>query len=440
MADSAISVLDLGKRYRIGRREERPDTLASAAWSLLSRPAANLARLRDLRRISPDEQRDDLIWALADVSFAVEEGEVLGIIGRNGAGKSTLLKILSRITEPTCGRAEIRGRVASLLEVGTGFHPELTGRENIYLNGTILGMRKREIDGSFDEIVEFAGIGRFLDTPIKRYSSGMKVRLAFAVAAHLQAEVLLIDEVLAVGDIGFQRKCLGKMHEVSRSGRTVLFVSHSMATISGLCERCIFLDGGRIVADGETRQVVQRYLAAVDEHTEQVDLEDREDREGSGRARITSFDLVSPETGDPVGTALAGERAVFRIGYRVADGASPLSPVQASIQVFTLEGGFLTALTNYVTGDELAPLSGRGYVYCSVPRFPLMEGRYRVSLLLISAEGVVDRLDDAATIEVEAGDFYGTGLQNSFSRQGLFVDQTWSETPPRVSATDAEAP
>jgi lipopolysaccharide transport system ATP-binding protein len=258
MSETAIIVENLGKRYRIGARQERHDSFAEAFTSALLSP---FRRLRNLRQPVP---RDETLWALRNVSFQVEPGEVLGIIGRNGAGKSTLLKLLSRITEPTEGRIKMRGRLGSLLEVGTGFHPELTGRENVYLNGTILGMRRDEIDRKFDQIISFSGIEKFLDTPVKRYSSGMYVRLAFAVAAHLEPEILVVDEVLAVGDAEFQRKCLGKMGEVAREGRTILFVSHSMPAIKSLCTRAILLDHGQLLMDDEVEKVVTTYLKSED--------------------------------------------------------------------------------------------------------------------------------------------------------------------------------
>lgn len=260
-ADVAIRVENLSKRYRIGLKEEIHDTLVGAVLDLFTRPVRNLRRLRRLSTFNGNgHDLEDIIWALKDVSFDVKQGEVLGIIGRNGAGKSTLLKIVSRITEPTKGRVEIHGRVASLLEVGTGFHPELTGRENVYLNGAVLGMTRAEIERKFDEIVDFAGVERFIDTPVKRYSSGMQVRLGFAVAAHLEPEILLVDEVLAVGDAEFQKKCLGKMERVARGGRTVLFVSHNMNAIQTLCSRVIWLDSGTIIGQGEVLEQVESYL------------------------------------------------------------------------------------------------------------------------------------------------------------------------------------
>jgi lipopolysaccharide transport system ATP-binding protein len=255
MNDNTIQVEHLGKRYRLGQHVGY-QTIRETLVNVFSAPFRRNGHGAGARH-------GKYMWALKDISFEVKQGEAIGIIGRNGAGKTTLLKVLSRITEPTEGRATIRGRVGSLLEVGTGFHPELTGRENVYLNGAVLGMKKREIDRKFDEIVEFAEVRPFIDTPLKRYSSGMQVRLAFSVAAHLEPEILLVDEVLAVGDLDFQKKCLGKMGEVTKGGRTVLFVSHNMGSIANLCERTILLDAGKVVEDGETSEVISKYLSAV---------------------------------------------------------------------------------------------------------------------------------------------------------------------------------
>jgi lipopolysaccharide transport system ATP-binding protein len=266
--DSAIRVEKISKRYRIGLKEELHDSFGGAVFAFIKSPFKNYRKYRslykfeDIDNCGKDDMAEDVIWALRDVSFEVKQGEVLGVIGRNGAGKSTLLKILCKITDPTSGSAEIKGRISSLLEVGTGFHQELTGRENIYLNGTILGMTKKEVDRKFDEIVDFSGVEKFLDTPVKRYSSGMAVRLAFSVAAHLEPEVLLIDEVLAVGDTDFQKKCLNKMQEVRQEGRTVIFVSHNMPAVARLCDRAILLDEGRLVQDGSADQVVGRYITS----------------------------------------------------------------------------------------------------------------------------------------------------------------------------------
>lgn len=265
--NTAIKVENISKIYRLGAREEAEESLLKSLAHMLISPVSNYKKYRSLYTFSdldfdnPDANADpNVLWALRNVSFDVSRGEVVGIIGRNGAGKSTLLKILSRITPPARGRIEIHGRTSSLLEVGTGFHNELTGRENVYLNGTILGMRKKEVDRKFDEIVEFSGVEKFLDTPVKRYSSGMRVRLAFAVAAHLEPEILIIDEVLAVGDAAFQEKCLNKMKDVGSQGRTVFFVSHNMPAVSRLCQRVIMLNDGRLTADGETHDIVARYM------------------------------------------------------------------------------------------------------------------------------------------------------------------------------------
>jgi lipopolysaccharide transport system ATP-binding protein len=269
--DIAIKVENISKRYRIGIKDQMHDSFAATIFGLIKSPIDNYRKYRSLYQFDDIEsengqdhntQPSDIIYALRDVSFEVKQGEVIGIIGRNGAGKSTLLKILTRITDPTVGRAEIKGRVSSLLEVGTGFHQELTGRENVFLNGTILGMTKKEVDRKYDEIVAFSGVERFIDTPVKRYSSGMKVRLAFSVAAHLEPEILLVDEVLAVGDLRFQTKCLNKMEDVGKKGRTVLFVSHNLTAVSRLCDRTILMDEGRVIEDGTTNKVMSTYLSS----------------------------------------------------------------------------------------------------------------------------------------------------------------------------------
>src|SRR2546423_4240816 len=272
MSDIAIQVEGLSKRYRIGGEQERYKTLRGTLTDTATAPFRAL-RSTFRRRGRQRSNGNNSFWALKDVSFEIKRGEVVGVIGRNGAGKSTLLKVLSRITEPTEGYADILGGVSSLLEVGTGFHLELTGRENIYLNGAILGMKRVEIDRKFDEIVEFAEVGKFIDTPVKHFSSGMHLRLAFAVAAHLEPDILLVDEVLAVGDIAFQQKCLGKMGDVSKSGRTILFVSHNLGAIAQLCSRCIVLSAGRVLEDGTTQQTVAPYMKSVTKSGNAADLD-----------------------------------------------------------------------------------------------------------------------------------------------------------------------
>ncbi|MGB2965396.1 MAG: ABC transporter ATP-binding protein [Anaerolineales bacterium] len=268
MSINAIKVEKLSKRYRIGYEKQARDTFAEVITDWVSRPIKNYRRLRNLTQFDQsNEEVEDIIWALRDVSFEIKPGEVIGVIGQNGAGKSTLLKILSRITFPTSGIVELNGRVSSLLEVGTGFHPELTGRDNVYLNGTILGMTRDEINRKFDEIVDFSGVSKFIDTPVKFYSSGMGVRLAFSVAAHLEPEILLIDEVLSVGDAAFQKKSLGKMEEVSKEGRTVLFVSHNMGAVRSLCSRGLLLEEGALVKDDDVDLVINSYLSSKDVST-----------------------------------------------------------------------------------------------------------------------------------------------------------------------------
>lgn len=258
MSNTVIKVSNLSKRYRIGLKEDQSETLLGQIGNAFSSPLRNLQRLNRLNKFK--EEDESVFWALKDISFEVKEGEVLGIIGKNGAGKSTLLKILSQITEPTSGKIEVHGRVASLLEVGTGFHPELSGRENIFMNGTILGMTRKEIDRKLDEIIDFSGVEKFIDTPVKFYSSGMKVRLGFSVAAHLEPEILIIDEVLAVGDAEFQKKCLGKMDEVSKvGGRTILFVSHNLKSLSELCSVGVLIESGRILLNSDIENCIKKY-------------------------------------------------------------------------------------------------------------------------------------------------------------------------------------
>ena len=288
---SAIEVKNLSKIYRIGLKEQKQETLTGSIIEAIKKPVRNFRKIKNLQN-SSNHSDEDIFWALKDVSFTLQKGEILGIIGSNGAGKSTLLKLLSRITYPSAGKIECRGKVASLLEVGTGFNPDLTGRENVYLNGTILGLSKKEIDERFADIVEFSGIEKFIETPVKRYSSGMKVRLAFAVAAHLEPEVLIIDEVLAVGDADFQRKCIGKMQEISEgTGRTVLFVSHNMAAVKSLCTRGIVLKSGKKVFDGSQTDAINFYQANLDNASNLDYIDDIENAPGNEFVRVINFGI-----------------------------------------------------------------------------------------------------------------------------------------------------
>ena len=361
--DAAIRVAGLGKRYRIGATVDFTRTLREALMDLPGRLAPAAARPRNQSGAPGDlETPCETFWALRDVTFDVPFGEVLGVIGRNGAGKSTLLKILARITSPTTGRVEMAGRLSSLLEVGTGFHLELTGRENIYLNGALLGMTRAEIDRKFDEMVDFSGVRMFLDTPVKRYSSGQRVRLAFAVAAHLEPEILLIDEVLAVGDAQFQSRCLGKMNEVARSGRTVLFVSHDMAAVSALCSQCLFLKDGRVERLGPTDEVIAAYLEDC-QLAQQTDLSQRRDRKGDGAVVLTAVRFLDGRTRQPVSVALTGQDLVIEISYETrAPQPFRLDNLLVRLNLFNALGQFVTVMNSHVASGAFfsGPLPPRG--------------------------------------------------------------------------------
>jgi lipopolysaccharide transport system ATP-binding protein len=365
--------------------------------------------------------QDDVIWALKDVSFEVKQGEVVGIIGRNGAGKSTLLKILTRITEPTSGSVKLYGRVSSLLEVGTGFHPELTGRENIYLNGAILGMRKAEINRKFDEIVEFAEIEKFLDTPVKRYSSGMYVRLAFAVAAHLEPEILLVDEVLAVGDAQFQKKCLGKMGDVSKEGRTVLFVSHNMAAISTLCSRVLLFDHGEITGIGSPQRVISDYLSqGTVKPASVVDLTNHPGRTKHREIALLSV-WIENRHGIKGGLVKMGE-PVSLCAYFKSSKSIAVPGFGFSIE--DIEGRRIFSFTNHMLPNSDIPRSVKnGVMTCHIPKLPLLAGTYYVTLSLTeSKKEYVDRVERAFSFSVEVDDIYGSGVIPERSQGTIFTD------------------
>lgn len=410
MTDIAIRVENLSKLYHIGRAQQRHDTLRDALSSVFRRQGTGGRRQGEGNR-SPSADDTDL-WALRDISFEVKLGEVVGIIGRNGAGKSTLLKILSRITEPTSGRAEIHGRVGSLLEVGTGFHPELTGRENIYLNGAILGMHRYEIEAKFDEIVAFAEIERFLDTPVKRYSSGMYVRLAFAVAAHLEPEILLVDEVLAVGDVAFQRKCLGKMGEVAHAGRTVLFVSHNMSAVQRLCNQSVLLDAGTIILQDETSRVVALYLASdasVSAPDKWIDLSDSS-RIGSGEARFQRARysgqsveaMLQPVSGGPVDFGLE----------IVSDTSRSIGSL--AVILYDAYGVKLINADTVTQGREIKLNPGTNKIRLRIQELHLNEGTYSVGLWLANPGiNVLDYMEGAFRLQVVAPETHGFGVRPS---------------------------
>jgi lipopolysaccharide transport system ATP-binding protein len=426
---AAITAEALSKEYRLGQLNRRV---------LLREALANV--IRNLRRRAEGEQT---LWALRDVSFRVEEGEVVGIIGRNGAGKSTLLKILSRITYPTSGSMSVRGRLASLLEVGTGFHEELTGRENIYLNGSILGMRKREIDQRMDSIVEFADVEKFLDTPVKRYSSGMRLRLGFAVAAHLDPDVLLVDEVLAVGDAGFQKKCLGAMSHLHAGGRTVLFVSHNLTAVENLCRRTIWIDQGRIRADGDSREVIQSYLATFTEAScFQTDLTRIEHRKGSGEARFTRIEFLDA-AGRPVECLRSGMSVTIRLHYEIH--RRVLEP-HFGFEIYTNTGTLVTSINTWTTGYNLEMLEpGRGHIDVRVDTLNLNPDRYHVSLWLASVgPKYYDHLELALTLDIEPADVHNSGRSMAKYFGLVFLPCQWhnhegSDGMPYASADEALA-
>ncbi len=425
MSDLAIRVEHLGKRYLISGYRVAYKTLRESLAAAAGKPFRWLRGERG--------QVDDTFWALDDISFEVRHGEAVGIIGRNGAGKSTLLKILSRITKPTRGRAELYGRVGSLLEVGTGFHPELTGRENIYLNGAILGMGRREIRRKFDEIVDFAEVEKFLDTPVKFYSSGMYVRLAFAVAAQLEPEILLVDEVLAVGDMTFQKKSLGKMNQVAGSGRTVFFVSHNMASISALCRKCIYLEGGRMKAIGPTDEIVQRYILDTSSDS-QTPLTQRTDRLGNGRVRLTDIRFLEARSYQPLDTILSGQPIYVETSYRSQDEDQPLRDFNLGLAFYNNTGQFVAVLNSRMASRAFGQLPPKGKVYCHVPKFPLMVGAFSVKATLQVNSILADQIDNAAVVHVEPGDYFGTGFPNAYRNQGVYVEQRWMEALPEVDA------
>jgi lipopolysaccharide transport system ATP-binding protein len=391
LTGAVIQATGIGKSYRLGASREGVDTLRDQ----LALKARRLRSLANAARASDRDGRGEIVWALRDVSFEIGRGEVVGIIGRNGAGKSTLLKILSRITAPTEGRAEIRGRVGSLLEVGTGFHPELTGRENVFLNGAIIGMRKREIRDKFDEIVDFADIPRFIDTPVKRYSSGMYIRLAFAVAAFLEPEIMLVDEVLAVGDTQFQRKCLGKMGDVARAGRTVVLISHNMGAISQLCPRAIWLDGGRVRMEGDTPAVVSSYLLETDP--------------SAGGDTAVAFTVDEDKPAQILSARLAGEEGESRKVFTcdepvVVELALEIRrPMPGLFGVLQITGGdgmpILVSYSYDLAPNPLEDLEdGRHPIRIAIPPRSLAAGNYRIACSIGQGERGSVVIDDPGVI------------------------------------------
>jgi lipopolysaccharide transport system ATP-binding protein len=428
MAALAIRAVGLGKRYRLNQRRERYGSLRDTLTARATAPFRALARRLDGERSPGRPMAADHIWALRDVSFEIAHGDVVGIIGRNGAGKSTLLKILGRVTEPTEGYAELSGRVGSLLEVGTGFHGELSGRDNTFLSGAILGMRRAEIVRKFDEIVAFAELERFIDTPVKHYSSGMYLRLAFAVAAYLEPEILLVDELLAVGDAEFQKKCLGRMSDVAKQGRTVLFVSHNMGAIKALCTKGILLESGRETLHGDVEECVRRYAESARSATisTSVSLVDRRRRYASDLIRFTELTLLDG-SGVPSGTFRYGTSMTVRVRFRASQ------RLRVAVEVF-LKGTngqriaafgsakFHGVWVQAVPDQEIA-------IEMRVPRLPLAGGRYALDVVLAIPHQWLDCIEDACFFDVEESDPGGTGYGYVQSEGFVYIEHAWASAP-----------
>lgn len=427
---TVIQINNVSKQYLAGRVKKSArqyntfrDTIADAATN-------PFRRVRDVisGRAQSAADLTETIWALKDISFDIKKGEVVGIIGHNGAGKSTLLKVLTRITSPTGGAITYRGRLGALLEAGTGFHPELTGRENVYLNGAILGMKRHEIAAKFDEIIEFAGVERLVDTPVKHYSSGMYVRLAFAVAAHLELEILVVDEVLSVGDAEFQKRSLSKMNDVANSGRTVLFVSHNMAAVLFLCSTGVLLEHGRLMAAGGIKSIIQDYQNNLSEMA-RIPLLERRDRRGNGDLRFVSVELRSDYQGSmmSVGTAMSGETLCIVLGYQTR---SPvlLRHLAAALHIDDFLGRRLvTCFAEDSDGhDHFDALPLTGELVCEIPRLNLAPGSYRISLTCKVKDTLADAILAAGTLEVNGGDFFGMeDSSNEMAYGPMLLDNCW---------------
>jgi lipopolysaccharide transport system ATP-binding protein len=421
VSDVAISIENVSKYYRLG-------SIGNATlYQDLNRWWARVRGRPDpLLRIG-EADRGNLgkegLWALDDVSLEIKAGDVLGIIGHNGAGKSTLLKVLSRVTGPTSGQIRVRGRIASLLEVGTGFHPDLTGRENIYLNGAILGMTKAEIRRKFDEIVDFADVEKFIDTPVKRYSSGMYVRLAFAVAAHLEPEILVVDEVLAVGDMTFQEKCIGKMGQVSREGRTILFVSHNLQSIFSLCRSAIWMDRGRLRTYGGVGEVISEYRNDMTKNTE-MSLQHIM-RAGTGRVVVTDLCLIDAK-GNRAEGINSGEELSIGISYRAKD-VSRLDDLFIYLVILNDRGVRLFTLSNEFYGKRFNSLPYIGQLLCRINQLPLVPGKYSLVVSVMLGKETADKFTSPIELLVVEGDFFQSNRMTNRSLGDVLVHHEWQQ-------------
>ena len=418
-----IKIEDLGKQYRLGN--VGTGTLSHDVnrwWSKIRGKEDPYLKIGDVNDRST-AGGSDYVWALKDINFEVKPGEILGIIGKNGAGKSTLLKLLSRVTAPTVGKITCHGRIASLLEVGTGFHPELTGRENIYLNGAILGMSKKEISSKFDEIVDFAGCARYIETPVKRYSSGMYVRLAFAVAAHLEPDILVVDEVLAVGDAEFQKKAIGKMQDVSQNqGRTVLFVSHNLGTIQALCSKTIILQNGGLIFNGNTDKALSLYTN-VNKNT-QFNPEKRKGNQG-----VIIEDLALKKNNgvnnDRCNDYQSGEGMIIEYRIKAANSQYLGKNIQLGAQIYNSKGVFLTAFNNATRGTIIKLNNESQIVSCKIDKIPFTNGRHQINVGVI-VDGILnDYVEAALTFDVIPADYFNSGYSKLETRDGVYVDHEW---------------
>ncbi|MFC1613106.1 ABC transporter ATP-binding protein [Patescibacteria group bacterium] len=420
--DPIIQVTNISKKYNITTEQGGYIALRDILTNIIKNPfrfAKNKAKTI-LGKAGKEE-----FWALKDINFSVEKGEAIGIIGANGAGKSTLLKVLTRITPPTEGEITMKGKVASLLEVGTGFHPELSGRENIALNGAILGMSKKEIAKKFNQIVEFSGIGKFIDTPVKRYSSGMYVRLAFSVAAHLEPDILLVDEVLAVGDAKFQKKCLGKMNEVTKkAGRTILFVSHNMEAIARLCKKCVLLEAGKVKMFDESKKVINCYLQNNPLSQSGDTIKTRTDRKGGEKIRLSSFHIESE--GKKVDKIFSGGHYTFCFGYEALDG-KPIKNLGCSSSIERVEGEYLVLNWTKHTKQEFELAPPKGIIRCEInQKFPFGEGLYNIDASLWTEKDREDYLYNLLTFEVKNDNgFFNNGVN---IKSPIYLEQNWNIT------------
>jgi lipopolysaccharide transport system ATP-binding protein len=427
VSNIAIRVEGLSKRYRIGSHQNGRYSYQSLRDTLVKAVTTPFRRMSSVLQGQSSQIAEETIWALRDVSFEIKQGEVVGIIGPNGAGKTTLLKVLSRITDPTEGWAELYGRVGSLLEVGTGFHPELTGRENIMLNGAILGMKQVEVDQEFDEIVEFSGVEKFIDTPVKHYSSGMYVRLAFAVAAHMETEILLVDEVLSVGDAAFQKKCLGKMNDVASAGRTILFVSHNLGAVNSLCDRGILLDNGSVEFDGSAERALSAYRGTLDSRlVAQRSVEDLPRRHSSDLARLTEVELLD-RRGDPTTAYAYGDTLRVRLVFHLD------RPLRVAAEVFlkTPGGESITSFaSSHFQGRIFEAVCGDNEVELTVPALPLARGQYSLDIgISVPKMQWLDYVESAAHFDVEYSDPGGIGYDFRLSRGfgPVYVEHYWTQ-------------